>query len=88
MPVYNPGAFLPEAIESILRQTYRDFELIVVDDASTDGSLEIISSYADSRIVLLCNEENRGVALTRNRGLSVARGEYTALMDAEGMSRP
>jgi len=88
MPVHNAEAFVGEAIESILAQTFADFEFIIVDDCSTDGSLRVIRSYDDPRIVLLRNETNLGVARSLNRGLEMARGEYLARMDADDRCAP
>lgn len=86
MPVYNAEKYLREAIDSILVQSYTDFELIVINDCSTDGTEKIVLSYQDPRIVYVKNEKNLGVAETLNRGLHVARGEYIARMDADDRS--
>lgn len=88
MPAYNAEKYIAEAIDSILAQTYTDYEFIILNDCSTDRTEEIILSFKDSRIVYLKNEENMGVAKTLNRGLSVARGEYIARMDADDISLP
>lgn len=88
MPVYNGERFLREAIDSILRQTFHDFELIIVDDGSTDSSAACIASYHDTRILIVKNEINQGIVVTRNRGIELARGEYIALMDCDDMSMP
>lgn len=88
MPVYNGERFLPDAIDSILAQTFAEFELLVVDDGSTDRSAAIVSSYADSRIRLVQNGENLGLIATLNRGLELARGGYVARMDCDDVSLP
>ena len=90
MPVYNGEKFLAEAIESILAQTFSDFELRVVDDASQDGSVEIIRSYEerDERVRLIQHERNRGQATALNNGVSAARGRYIAMMDSDDISLP
>lgn len=88
MPVYNGEAFLKEAIDSILNQTYQDFEFLIINDGSKDKSVEIIKSYDDSRINLINNETNLGVALVRNRGLELAKGEYVVFMDCDDISVP
>lgn len=89
MSNYNtPAEYLVEAIESVLNQTYTNFELIIVDDCSTDNSLEIIKSYKDSRIVVFENEENLGITKSLNRALAVAKGEYIARMDADDVCLP
>ncbi len=88
MPVYNAVKFLRDAVDSILKQSFSDFEFLIIDDGSTDGSQSIIHSYDDSRIRLVQNEENLGVAATLNRGLDLAHGEYIARMDADDISMP
>lgn len=86
MPVYNGEKYLREAIDSILNQTFTDFEFIILNDASKDSTEEIIKSYTDNRIVYIKNEQNLGVAGTLNRGLEIAKGEYIARMDADDIS--
>lgn len=88
MPVYNAENYLAEAIESILKQTYRNFEFIIVDDASTDNSKPIIKKYAkkDRRIRSYFSKSNHGEAAARNLGFSKARGEYIAVMDGDDIS--
>ena len=86
MPAYNAEKYIAEAIDSILGQTFEDFEFIILNDCSTDRTEEIILSYDDPRIVYLKNEQNLGVAATLNRGLEVAKGEYIARMDADDIS--
>ncbi|MDD2913253.1 MAG: glycosyltransferase family 2 protein, partial [Candidatus Pacebacteria bacterium] len=88
MPVYNVETFLSEAIESVLNQTFYDFEFVIINDGSTDNSLEIIKNYEkkDSRIVLLDNKENLGITKSLNIGLNKARGEYIARMDGDDIS--
>lgn len=88
MPAYNAEKYITEAIESILNQTCGDFELIILNDCSKDGTEEIILSYDDERIVYIKNEENLGVARTLNKGLQMAKGEYIARMDADDISLP
>jgi glycosyltransferase involved in cell wall biosynthesis len=88
MPVYNEENFLREAIDSILNQTFKDFEFIIINDGSTDNSKNIILSYRDPRIRYYENRKNLGVAKTLNRGLRLAKGEYIARMDADDISLP
>lgn len=88
MPVFNSQNYLREAIESILNQTFRDFEFIIINDASTDESLNIINSYNDSRIQVIDNSLNKGAPLSLNLGLQLASGEYIARMDADDISFP
>ena len=88
MPVYNAEAYLREAMDSILAQTFTDYEFLILDDASSDTSAEIVRSYDDPRIRLVQNERNLKVAATLNKGLEMARGEYIARMDADDISLP
>jgi glycosyltransferase involved in cell wall biosynthesis len=88
MAAYNKSGHIREAIESILKQTMRDFELIVVDDVSTDDTVSIIKSIEDPRIVLILNDVNSGPAPTRNKAVAAARGEYLAIMDADDIALP
>src|SRR5215472_9201923 len=88
MPVYNGEKHLREAIDSILSQTFRDFEFLIINDGSTDGSVEIIASYRDPRILLVHNEKNLGLIATLNRGMDLARGEYITRMDCDDISLP
>ena len=90
MAAFNAEKYLREAMDSILAQTYGDLELIVLDDKSTDGSLQILKEYAaaDPRVVVLENEQNMGLTKSLNKGLAVAKGEYIARMDADDISVP
>lgn len=90
MPVYNRQDFLPEAIESILGQTFRDFEFIIIDDCSTDNSLKIALDYQkrDNRICIHRHEKNTGIVGGRNTGLRLATGKYIAWMDSDDISLP
>lgn len=88
MPVFNGERYLQYSVESILKQTYTDFELLIINDGSVDRSLEIIKSYHDPRIRLINNETNLGLVRTRNLGLSEARGEYIALLDCDDVAHP
>ena len=80
--------YLKEAIDSILNQTYSNLELIIIDDCSQDESVEYIQSINDIRVKLLINKKNCGPAITRNRGLKVAKGKYIAIMDSDDISLP
>jgi len=84
IPVYNTEAYVAAAIESVFEQTFQDWELILVNDGSTDGSLAILQEYAqkDARILLL-DQPNGGVSAARNNGLSVARGKYIYFLDSD-----
>jgi glycosyltransferase involved in cell wall biosynthesis len=88
MPVYNGAKYLREAVDSILGQTFTDFEFIVIDDGSTDGSAETVESYDDPRIRLLRNGANFGLVKTLNKGIEMASGEYIARMDCDDVSLP
>jgi len=88
MSVYNGERYLAEAIDSILAQTYGDFELIVIDDASTDRTGEILAAYGDERMRVLRNDANRGLTVSLNIGLAAARGELIARQDADDRSHP
>lgn len=88
MAVYNGESFLAEAIESILNQTFTDFEFIIINDASTDTSVDIIQKHKDSRIRLINNENNIGLTKSLNKGLKLAEGKYIARMDADDISLP
>lgn len=83
LPVYNGEKYIASAIDSILGQTYRRFELIVVDDASSDKTIEIVAGYVDRRIRLLRLDCNRGPACARNRGLQAASGQWIGFIDAD-----
>ena len=90
MPAYNADKYISEAIESILNQTFTDFEFIIVDDSSTDKTWEIIQEYAkkDDRIIALQNEVNSKICITLNNGIAIAKGKYIARMDADDWSYP
>ncbi|MBU4289011.1 MAG: glycosyltransferase [Proteobacteria bacterium] len=88
LPVYNGEKYLREAIDSILGQTYRHYEFIIINDGSTDGSVEIMQSYSDERIRLIHNEKNIGLPSTLNKGIELATGEYIVRMDQDDISLP
>jgi glycosyltransferase involved in cell wall biosynthesis len=88
MPVYNAAPYLKEAIDSIVGQTYNDFELLVIDDGSTDNSAELIASCPDHRIRLLRQPVNKGIVAALNMGINLAEGEYLIRMDADDISLP
>jgi len=88
MPVYNGERYLKEAIDSVLNQTFRDFELLIINDGSSDRSMDIVVSYTDERIRILDNGQNRGIPYTRNRGLKEARGAYLAWCDCDDLLHP
>lgn len=88
MPSWNTGKFIGESIQSVLNQTYKNWELIIVDDCSTDNTDEIVASFNDERIRYFRNDKNSGAALTRNRALCEARGEWIAFLDSDDLWMP
>lgn len=88
IPVYNREKYIGEAINSVLAQSFTNFELLLIDDGSTDDSVEIMRSYADPRVRLVCNEHNLGIPKTRNKGNQLARGEYIAILDSDDTAVP
>ncbi len=88
MPVYNGGEYLKHSIESILAQTYRDFEFLIINDCSTDNSMETIQSFKDPRIVVHTNAVNMGQTKSLNVGLKLAKGKYIVVNDADDLSLP
>jgi glycosyltransferase involved in cell wall biosynthesis len=88
MPVFNAEKYIKQAIESILSQSFQDFELLIFDDCSTDNSLSIIQSFEDSRIKLFNSPKNIGYLVHLNKGLKQSRGKYIARMDADDISLP
>ncbi len=83
MPVYNVADFVIQAIHSVLKQTFTDFELIIVNDCSTDNSLQICQTVQDPRIKIVNHEINKGLAAARNTGIRHAKGEYLAFLDSD-----
>lgn len=88
MPVYNGQAYVYDAVTSMLNQTYHDFDLLVIDDGSTDKSLEILQAFDDERLVIEQNPQNMGIVQTLNKGLEMITGEYVIRMDADDIAKP
>lgn len=88
MPTYNCGRFIKESIDSVLAQTYSNWELLIVDDCSKDGTETIVNSFEDQRIQYMRNEHNMGAAVTRNRALRAAKGKYVAFLDSDDIWKP
>ena len=88
LPVYNGSQYIADTVESVLRQTYRNLELIVVDDGSTDGTLAVVEKFAPDARLRVISQPNSGVARARNRGLETARGEFIAPLDADDLWDP
>jgi len=88
MPVYNAGRYLRDAVESVLRQSVSDFEFVIVDDGSTDDSVEIVRAFNDRRIRFVRHDKNRGLAAARNTCLESASGAFVAWLDADDLCHP
>ena len=88
LPVYNAEKYIAEAINSILAQSYQNFELIILNDGSTDTSLAVINSYSSNPQVKIVTHENKGLIATLNKGIALAQGEYIARMDADDIAYP
>ena len=88
MPSWNTERFIAETIQSVIDQTYQNWELLIVDDCSTDNTDEIVKSFKDDRIKYFHNEKNSGAALTRNRAMREARGEWIAFLDSDDLWMP
>ena len=86
MPVYNAERYIKKTIESILSQTYKDFELLIIDDCGSDSSMKVVNSINDERIHIILNNQNRGIAYSRNIGIKNAKGKYLALMDDDDLA--
>ena len=88
LPTYNRAHVIKPSIDSVLTQTYQNFELIIVDDASTDCTKEIVDSYSDARILYIQSKKNSGAAAARNIGADKARGFYLAFQDSDTIWAP
>ena len=88
MPSYNTGKFIKETINSVISQTYSNWELIIVDDCSTDNTDEILKNINDDRIIYLKNEKNSGAAVSRNKALREAKGRWMAFLDSDDLWVP
>lgn len=87
-PTYNCGSFIAETINSVLSQTYQNWEMIIVDDCSSDNTKEVVERYKDSRIKYHCLEKNSGAAIARNTALRMANGRWIAFLDSDDLWRP
>jgi len=88
IPVYNASRYLSDAITSILSQTCRNLELVIINDGSTDNSMQVVQSFPDDRIRYFENEKNRGIVFSRNRGVKEARGAFVGMLDADDIAYP
>ncbi len=88
MPSWNTGRFIAKSIQSVINQTYTNWELIIADDCSSDNTDEIVNSFHDKRIIYLKNDKNLGAAFTRNRAIREAKGEWIAFLDSDDLWLP
>lgn len=88
IPAYNAGKYIGQCLDCMLAQTYQDFEIVLVDDGSTDDTAQVVAGYDDPRICYYKNEKNLGIVHTLNRAYSLCRGEYIARMDADDIAMP
>ena len=88
MPVFNREKYVKYSIQSILSQTFSDFEFIIVNDGSNDRTEEIIKGFKDKRIILINNENNKGIVFSRNKGLAITRGKYIGMFDSDDIAYP
>lgn len=87
-PLYNSEEYIAETIDSVLAQSYTNFEMIIIDDHSQDNSVNIVKSYTDLRIQLICMKENKGAGIARNKGIEAAKGRYIAFLDSDDLWLP
>jgi len=83
IPTYNRAKLLPRAVNSVLNQTFKDFELIIVDDASTDNTEEVVRRYKDHRIKYIRHKTNKGISISTNEGINKSKGQYIAFQDSD-----
>ncbi|MDQ3047277.1 MAG: glycosyltransferase [Bacteroidota bacterium] len=88
IPVYNASAYLKDSVDSIVQQSYKNLEILIINDGSTDTSSQILSGYSDERIRVITHSENQGIIISLNTGIKQAKGKYIARMDADDQSHP
>lgn len=88
MPAYNTDKFIGDSIGSVLNQTFNDFELIIINDGSTDNTKKVVESFDDTRIKYFENKNNSGIVYSRNRGLDLVQGDFVAMLDADDIAHP
>ena len=86
LPAYNCEKYIAKAIDSVLHQTFTDFELIIINDGSTDQTEKIVKSFSDPRILYQLNNTNKGLVFTLNKGIDIAKGRYIARMDGDDIA--
>lgn len=86
LPVYNGSSFIRETVDSLLNQTFSNFELIIINDCSTDSTLEILSTYEDNRIQIVTNSQNEGLISVLNKGINLSKGDYIVRIDADDIA--
>ena len=86
--LYNAQKYIEQTINSVLNQTFTNFEILIINDASTDDSIKIVEKFKDNRIRLLHNKTNKGICLTRQRGIEEAKGKYIAIIDSDDLAMP
>lgn len=90
IPAYNTGQYIGRTLESLAKQTFNNFEIIIIDDRSTDDTVAVVKKHQvnDPRIILIKNNQNLGPCISRNRGMEIARGKYVAILDSDDLSEP
>jgi glycosyltransferase involved in cell wall biosynthesis len=88
IPLYNKESFIENTIKSVLNQRYTDFELVIINDCSTDSSLELVSRFDDPRIKIITHQKNKGLSASRNTGIQNAAADYIAFLDADDLWKP
>ena len=88
IPTYNTEKYIEKCIQSVLEQTYTDYEIIIVDDCSTDNSMDVVARFKDPRIKVIKNEINRGPSYSRNRGIQLSKGDFIAILDSDDWWTP
>ncbi|WP_407731289.1 glycosyltransferase family 2 protein [Pseudocitrobacter faecalis] len=88
MPAYNSSSFIADSISSVVNQEFQDWHLYVIDDASTDSTADIVKAFLDERITYIYQQENKGVAITRNVGIEICSGDYIAFLDSDDIWEP
>lgn len=88
IPVYNAEKYIGKTLESVLNQTYSNFEVIIIDDCGTDNSMNVVRKYADERFKIIVNNRNSGIAYSRNLAIGISKGKYIAILDNDDIAMP